>query len=284
MRLIDSRHVFTLALKDKFAIPAFNAHNMEMLQAAVMAAAEVESPVIIQISEKTISYAGLETMAAICQAAAKQYGVPVVLHLDHSKNLNTIESCLRAGYTSIMADGSELSYEANVDFVRRAVSLARLYGASVEAELGRIGGVEDDYVNDDTYLTAPELALEFVHETGIQCLAPSVGNQHGMYVNEVSLDFDRITAISQITQIPLALHGGSGILPEDLTRAIRCGIAKLNIGTELKIIFANALRSQLTDITNVQPWDYIHCARTELVHYMRQKFIDIGAVGILSKL
>jgi tagatose 1,6-diphosphate aldolase GatY/KbaY len=283
MALISSVSILRTAREKGFAVPAFNVHNMEMIQAAVEAAFESCSPVILQTTTGTVKYAGAATLVAIARTVSNQYDVPVILHLDHGSDIETIHACLKAGYTSVMADGSELPYEENVAFVRQVVRVARLYGAQVEAEIGQIGGVEDGISREGGGSTSPELAQRFVFDTGIDCVAPAVGNLHGMYKEKVQLDYDTIAQISKLTATPIALHGGSGIPESDVQRAVECGVCKLNVGTELKAVFANAIREALAGDRN-DPRDYMAFARSELKAFLKTKFVAAKAIGAFERL
>jgi tagatose 1,6-diphosphate aldolase GatY/KbaY len=232
------------AKKNKYAVGAFNVHNLETLKAVAKAAYEMRSPLILQTTPGTIKHAGEDYIAAMAKVASEKYDIPIALHLDHGNSFDLVVKCIRAGYTSVMIDGSELSYEQNVELTKKVVEVAHAVGVTVEAELGSIVGVEDDmYVKEDkSAFTDPEMAADFVEKTGVDSLAIAIGTAHGMYKGEVKLDFERLKEIASLVDIPLVLHGASGVPDELVKKAIALGICKLNIATELKIPFANAIK------------------------------------------
>ncbi len=244
MALVNTKKMLNDAKSNGYAVGAFNIHNLETLKAVVKAAYEMNSPLILQTTPGTIKYAGEDYIAAIAKVASEKYDIPIALHLDHGNSFDIVVRCLKAGYTSVMFDGSMLSYEQNVAATKKVVEIAHAVDVTVEAELGNIVGVEDDmYVNEDiNAFTDPKMATDFVEKTGIDSLAIAIGTAHGLYKGEVRLDFDRLKEIRRLIDIPLVLHGASGV-PDNLVRkAIEFGINKLNIATELKIPFANAIK------------------------------------------
>lgn len=240
--LIDAR-------KKGYAVPAFNVHNLETIQVITEAAAELLSPVILAATPGTFSYAGRDYLQAIVEAAAHRYSTPIALHLDHHETRSDIEDSLKLGVKSVMIDGSHYPFEENIAITREIVELARPFGASVEGELGRLGGQEDDLIvkKEDSFYTDPDAAVVFARETGIDTLAVAIGTAHGMYASTPKLDFDRLAIIQEKLDIPLVLHGGSGISLEEVRRCIRLGCAKVNIATELKIPFSGTLREYLVN-------------------------------------
>ena len=240
MDIVSTKEILIDAKKNKYAVPAFNIHNLETFQAVIDGAYEMKSPVIIATTPGTIEYAGLDYLVAIAKTGAKRYNIPVALHLDHCTNVEFLEECIIAGYKSVMIDASLKDYKENVEITKRVVKFAHKYGATVEAELGRIGGVEEHIVVDerDAYLTDPNLALDFVNKTGLDSLAVAIGTAHGVYELEPELDFERLDKMNNIIEIPLVLHGASGVSEEDIKKAISLGICKINISTELKIPFS----------------------------------------------
>jgi tagatose 1,6-diphosphate aldolase GatY/KbaY len=229
-----------------YAVGAFNVYNLEGVK-AVIAAAEVErSPVMLQIHPGALKYGG-QPLVALCLTAAKWASVPAAVHLDHSSSAKAIGEALAAGLPSIMADGSHLPYEENVAFTREMTTLAHARGAAVEAELGRISGTEDDLTiaEFEARFTDPEQATDFVVQTGVDALAVCIGNVHGVYNHAPALDFSRLAAIREAVDVPLVLHGASG-LPEHMVReSIALGITKLNVNTELRGAFIASLRERL---------------------------------------
>lgn len=235
------------AQKGKYAVPAFNIHNLETIQTVVEAAVELKSPVILAATPGTMNYAGRAYIQALAETAAKLHDIPIALHLDHHETYESIIESLELGTRSVMIDGSMKSFEDNIAITKKVVSTAHEYGATVEAELGKLVGQEDDLIVDekDGAYTDPDAAVEFVERTGIDSLAVAIGTAHGLYKNEPKLDFERLEKIRSLVDIPLVLHGASGISKEDVQKCIELGCTKVNISTELKIPFSTGLREYL---------------------------------------
>lgn len=244
MYLVSTRNMLAQAQRDGYAVPAFNIHNLETIQVVMETAAEMSSPVILAGTPSTFSYAGSDYLIAICQQAAERYKVPVALHLDHHEDIPDIFQKVSAGVRSAMIDASHFPFEENIQIVKQVVNYCHQWDCTVEAELGRLGGQEDDLVVDaaDALFTDPDSAVTFIQQTGIDSLAVAIGTAHGMYKNEPRLDFDRLHKIRQKTEIPLVLHGASGIPNADVLRCIDLGICKVNVATELKIAFSDAIK------------------------------------------
>ncbi|MBZ2175512.1 class II fructose-1,6-bisphosphate aldolase [Schnuerera sp. xch1] len=244
MDIISTKEMLLDAKKNKYAVPAFNIHNLETFQAVLDGAWEMKSPVIIATTPGTIDYAGLDYLVAIAKTGAKRYNIPLALHLDHCGSIDFLQECIMAGYKSVMIDASLEGYDDNIKITQRVVNFAREYNVSVEAELGRVGGVEDDrkISERDVLLTDPDVALEFVKITGVDSLAIAIGTAHGVYKDEPKLDFERLDIINNLVDVPLVLHGASGVPDESVKKAVKKGICKVNIATELKIPFGNAIR------------------------------------------
>lgn len=235
------------AQKNAYAVGAFNVNNMEVIQAIVGAAEELNSPVILQASQGGLKYAGIKYISALGQLAANNTKVPVALHLDHGTDFEQIIRCIREGFTSVMIDGSRFPLEENIAITRRVVQIAHMVGVTVEAELGKIGGTEDDITvsEKDATFTDPAEAKRFVEESGVDYLAIAVGTSHGVYKGDPKLDFDRIKAIREKVDVPLVLHGSSGVSEESLKRAISLGICKINIDTDIRASFSNTIKEYL---------------------------------------
>ncbi|CCQ96032.1 tagatose 6-phosphate aldolase 1, kbaY subunit [[Clostridium] ultunense Esp] len=244
MDIVSTKEILLDAKKNKYAVPAFNIHNLETFQAVLDGAWEMKSPVIIATTPGTVEYAGLDYLVAIAKTGAKRYNIPVALHLDHCSNIDFLQECIIVGYKSVMIDASLKNYEDNIKITQEVVKFAKKYNVYVEAELGRVGGVEDDRTIDekDAFLTDPAMALEFVKETGIDSLAVAIGTAHGVYEFEPELDFNRLARMNEIIDIPLALHGASGVSEKDIQKAIEFGICKINISTELKVPFSREIK------------------------------------------
>lgn len=236
------------------ALAAFNVHNMEILQGVAAAAAKAGSPLFLQATPATIHYAGADFLVAMAQAAAQRWQVPVVLHLDHAQDIEIIRQCLEAGFTSVMYDGSMLPLADNIHNTRRVAELAATYGAAVEGELGTIGGRAGE--SQEMCYTDPDEAQEFVQSTGVDMLAVAVGTAHGLYKGEPKLDIVRLAEIAAKVSIPLVLHGGSGVPADAIRQAISLGVAKVNIATELKIPFTQALMNQMSELADQEEGSY----------------------------
>jgi len=237
------------AQREGYAIPAFNIHNLETLQVVVDTAAELRSPVILAGTPSTIAYAGGEYIVAMDETAAKEYDIPIAIHLDHYEDVEAIKHFIDLGFKSAMIDASHLDYEDNIRIVREVVEYAHKFDATVEAELGRLGGQEDDLIVDekDSKYTNPEQARDFVERTGIDSLAVAIGTAHGLYQGEAKLDFDRLKEIRDMVDVPLVLHGASDVPDELVKKAISLGICKVNVATDLKIPFSDAVKKYFNE-------------------------------------
>lgn len=219
------------------AVGAFNTHNLEMLPAIIKAAVKEKTPVIVQTSCGTANYIGHKNLVSICKSMADEYGAEVVLHLDHAKDYDEIRKAIDAGYSSVMFDGSSLPLKENILGTKRVVAYAKKYGVSVEAELGTVGGTEDGIAvaQDEVRYTDPADAVEFVKQTGIDALAVAIGTNHGQYKSKTNINFERLKEIKDAVDIPLVIHGGTGVKEEDVKKVIDLGIRKFNVGTELLV-------------------------------------------------
>lgn len=272
----NSKEILLKAQKEGFAVPAFNCHNLETIQVMVETANELKSPVIIAGTPGTFDYAGRDYIQAIVETASKKYDIPIVLHLDHHTDIESIKKSLELGTKSVMIDASHYPYEENVKIVREVVEIAHKYGATVEAELGMLGGQEDDLIVDekDSKYTNPTQAVDFVKRTGIDSLAVAIGTAHGVYKEEPKLDFDRLREIRAVVDIPLVLHGASGVPEEAVRKAISLGITKVNIATELKIPFSSALRNYLINHPEANdPRKYMEDAKKAMKEVVKEKIL-----------
>jgi ketose-bisphosphate aldolase len=225
-----------------YAVGAFNIIDYSSMKAVVRAAEELGAPVIVQTSTKTVNYWGRASLINWFRELAEDSPVPVAIHLDHCKDLDFIKQCLDAGWTSVMFDGSSMPYQENLALTRDVLAMADAAGASVEAELGPIGGVEDDiFVKEvDAHLADPEEAIKFCEGLELGVFAPAIGTAHGIYKGEPKIAFDRIEKIANVTGLPLALHGGTGLGDEVFHRCISLGCAKVNISTQIKHAFIDS--------------------------------------------
>ena len=247
-QLVASHPLLSAAHHSQTAVAALNFYNAETLLAHIRAANAVCASIILQTTESTINYLGLGLIVAMARAAAEQMEKPVALHLDHGGSYELAARCIDAGYTSVMFDGSQLSFSENCGQTRRVVKLAHAHGVSVEGELGHVAH-NDEATTDDMpgFYTGAEDASRFVAETGVDALAVAIGTAHGFYKGEVRLDFDRLTQIREaVGETALVLHGGSGVPEELLRKAIAHGISKINFGTELKNAFTLAVKESLS--------------------------------------
>jgi fructose-bisphosphate aldolase class II len=255
---------------------------MEIVQAIIRAAEAERSPVIIQASQGAIKYAGMGYIVALIREAAASASVPVAMHLDHGTDFQQVMLCIRNGFTSVMIDGSHHPLSENIDITKRVVEVAHAVGVSVEGELGRIRGVEDEVrVSErEAFFTDPEEARIFVRETGVDALAPSIGTAHGRYRGKPELDFDRLAQIRKLTGVPLVLHGSSGVPGEDIRRAISLGVRKVNIDTDIREAFVAEVRRRLeADPSEIDPRRILGPAREKACQVIREKIRLFGSAG-----
>ena len=242
MPLVNMKPLLRDAMDNGYAVAAFNLVDYGSTRGMVEAAESLGPPVICQTSAKTIQYWSHKEIVSWVRTAAEDSPVPVVLHLDHCKDLEMIEACAKAGWTSIMIDASELPFDENLELSKRVRDIADKYGVGMEAELGQIMGVEDDehVAEEDSVLTDPEDARKFCDALDLSAFACAVGTAHGFYRGEPKVDFDRIERINKATRTPMALHGGTGLSDETFEKAIARGSAKVNISTNLKHVFVQS--------------------------------------------
>ena len=244
MPFVTTREMLKKAQEGGYAIGAFNAENLEMAQAIIGAAEAEKAPVIIQTTPGTLKYAAPKCFAGIVKRLARDAKVPVALHLDHGNSYDLAWECAWEGYTSLMIDGSKLAFEENVALTRRVVEMAG--SLPVEAELGTVGGKEDGMEAKPQY-TDPDQAADFAERTGISSFAVAIGTAHGIYKGEPVLDLDRLSAVREKVEVPLVLHGTSGVPEDQVRECIRRGICKVNYATDLRIAFTAAVRKTLAE-------------------------------------
>ena len=302
--LVTNNEVLSVASVGGYAVGAFNINNMEILQAIVETATEEKSPIIVSASPSAIKYAGLEYLTAIVKAAAKTNpSIPMTLHLDHGKDIETATMCINGGFTSVMIDGSRLDFEENVAMTKHVVELARSKGVSVEAELGKLVSQESTAKDAEDPYTDPDAAVEFVDRTGVDSLAVAIGTSHGAYKfkGDVKLDFERLKVIRSKVDIPLVLHGASGVpswivekatkygaelsgakgIPDEhITQAISLGIAKINIDTDLRLAFTGSVREVLATSPKVyDPRKILGPAKENMKKVVQEKMRLFGSSG-----
>ncbi|MEQ8235718.1 MAG: class II fructose-1,6-bisphosphate aldolase [Syntrophomonadaceae bacterium] len=282
MALVPVTDLLLRADREGYAVGAFNANNMEIVQAIIAAAEKEQAPVIMQASQGAIKYAGLEFITGMVKIAADAARVPVALHLDHGTDFDQVVKCIRSGFTSVMYDGSKLPLEENIAITNKVLEITRPIGVSVEAELGKIGGTEDDiHVSDrEAMYTDPEEARYFVEKTGVESLAIAIGTAHGQYKGEPQLDFARLEKIKKLVKIPIVLHGSSGVPDEAVRRAISLGVCKVNIDTNIREAFVWEMRRCIeADPTEIDPRKLLGPARDAAIAIIREKIRVFGSCG-----
>ena len=274
MSLISTKEILEKAQNEGYAVPAFNIHNLETIQVVLKAARDLKSPVILAATPSTVKYADENYLLAIINKATELNDIPIAFHLDHHENVDDIKRIIKLGCKSVMIDASKHEFDENVSIVKDIVNFAHKYGTTVEAELGKLGGVEDNLEVDDkdAYLTNPNEALKFVKLTGVDSLAVAIGTAHGLYKCEPKLDFKRLEEIRRLVHAPLVLHGASGVSYGAVQEAIKNGICKVNIATELKIPFSNAIKKYFEENPNASdPRQYLVPAKNAMYDVVAEK-------------
>lgn len=282
MALVPISELLKKAEEGGYAVGAFNCNNMEIVQAIIAAAEAERSPVIMQASQGAIKYAGLDYITAMARLASEQATVPVALHLDHGTSFAQVMQCIRSGFSSVMIDGSKLPLEENIALTNKVLDVARAVGVSVEAELGKIGGTEDDISvsEKDAFFTAPEEAKYFVEKTGVDALAVAIGTAHGRYKGTPQLDFPRLEKIRSLVNIPIVLHGSSGVPGDQIVQAIALGVRKVNIDTNIREAFVEAIRKVLNnDANEIDPRKVLGPAKEAGIAIIREKIRLFGSNG-----
>ncbi len=305
MPLIGPHDMFTRAYAEGFAIGGFNVNNMEIIQGIMQAAAQEKSPVILQVSAGARKYAGQIYIMKLVEAALLEDDVPVVIHLDHGSSFEMCKDCIDGGFTSVMIDGSHLSFEENIALTKQVVEYAHDKGVWVEAELGKLAGIEEHVQSDEHVYTDPDEAVEFVQRTGCDSLAIAIGTSHGAYKfkGEAQLDFARLEKISELLpKYPLVLHGASSVpeefvamcntyggnvggakgVPEDMLRtAAASGVCKINVDTDIRLAMTATIRKFFTDSPEqFDPRGYLNPARTAVKDMVAHKIRNVmGSSG-----
>ncbi|MBN2926391.1 MAG: class II fructose-1,6-bisphosphate aldolase [Eubacterium sp.] len=279
--LTTTKQLLLDAQKGGYAVGAFNVENMEMVQAVVAAAEELQSPVIMQTTPSTVKYADLAYFYANVKTAAEKASVPVVMHLDHGSSFELAMQALRTGYTSIMIDGSHESFEDNIAVTKSVVDACHPSGVPVEAELGKVGGKEDDLDGGEgNPYTDPQEAKQFVEATGVDSLAVAIGTAHGVYKGTPKLDVNRLSEIREVVSIPLVLHGTSGVPDEAVKECIKRGICKVNYATDLRIAFSEGVNEVLHENPDtIDPKKYNARGREKVKEYVMNKIKVCGSEG-----
>ncbi len=272
--LVNMKQLLTEAQKDKWAVGSFSVSNMEMVLGVLKAAEETNSPVIIQIAEVRLKQSPLEIIGPLMVAAAKNAKVPVAVHFDHGLTIDKIKTALDLGFTSVMFDGSHLPIEENIEKTKMTVELANQYGASVEAEIGCVGGSEDGSEDLAINCTSPAEAVKFATETAVDALAIAIGNAHGNYKDTPHLRFDILEKVRDCVEVPLVLHGGTGILPEEFIRCRENGIKKINIATATFDSVENSVRTAYNN-NSINGYYDLQTAEVEGAYKNALKHIEI---------
>lgn len=281
MSLVTTKKLLKKAQEGHYAIGAFNVENMEMVQAVVAAAEELKAPVIMQTTPSTLKYADSDYFYANVKTAAEKAAVPVVMHLDHGSSFELALKAYRSGYTSIMIDGSHENFEENIRVTKAVTDACHAGGVPVEAELGKVGGKEDDLEGGEgNPYTVPEEAAEFAEVTGIDSLAVAIGTAHGVYKGIPKIDVDRLSEIKKVVSIPLVLHGTSGVPDEVVKECIARGICKVNYATDLRIAFTKGVREYLAANPDaIDPKKYNAAGRDNVKEYVMSKIKVCGSVN-----
>jgi len=282
MPLVPMKQLLDHAEANHYAVGAFNCNNMEIIQAIIQAATIENSPVIVQASQGAIKYAGLQYIVGLTRMAAEAAPIPVALHFDHGTSFEQVMQCIAKGFTSVMIDGSKLALEDNIELTNRVLAVARPCGVTVEAEIGKLSGTEDDiYVSDkESMYTDPEEALHFVRSTGVDALAVAIGTAHGQYKGEPKLDLPRLEKIKSLVNIPIVLHGSSGVPSEAIHEAVKRGVSKVNIDTNIREAFMAAVVAELGKNPNeLDPRKILGPAREAMVEVIREKIRIFGSNG-----
>lgn len=280
--ILSTRQMLRDAQENRYAVPAFNIHNLETLQVVADTARQLRSPLIIAVTPSTIDYAGDDYVVAMAEVAARQTDTPLAVHLDHFEDVARIKAAVDKGFRSCMIDASAEPFAQNVAKVREVVTYAHRYDATVEAELGKLVGIEDDLVVDekDAMYTNPEEAEKFVRETGIDSLAVAIGTAHGLYKGEPKLDFERLDAIRARVAVPLVLHGASDVPDALVQKAISLGVCKVNVATDLKIPFSDAIKAHFKAHPKANdPRKYLTPAKEAMEAVVRKKILVCGSAN-----
>lgn len=270
MAILNTAKILKDARANRYAVGAFNIENLDMAKAVIEAAEQTKQPVIIQTTYTTVNYGGANALYGLVKGLAEDSRAEICLHLDHGVDYEVCERAIKAGYPSVMIDGSRFALYHNIDLSRRVVDLARSYGAAVEGEIGRVGGVEDD-INADILYTDVNECIEFVEKSGVDFVAIGVGTAHGIYEGEPNVNIFRINEIFNAVNIPLVLHGASGLRDDVIKDAIANGISKINYATEMRQSYTEGVREALEDSKVYDPKVYQLAGREKVKHFVLNK-------------
>jgi fructose-bisphosphate aldolase class II len=279
---VSSASIYRHAESEGYVVAGFDSYCLEVIQANITAANSENAPFLLQVTPKGLRHIGIEYFTAMARALISNSAVPVAMHLDHGTSLDEIQDCIEKGFTSVMIDGSKLSFDENIEITARAVKIAHKRGVTVEAELGRVLGKESDIEvkkGEENY-TDPDAAVEFVRATGADSLAVSVGTKHGFYLKEPLIDFERLAAIHERVRVPLVFHGGTGLGPEIVNRASKLGVRKINIGTLIKYTFTSSVKEYNHEHPDeIDPRRILGHARDSVVKELRAVLRMFGSSG-----
>jgi ketose-bisphosphate aldolase len=285
MPVVSMREILEPAFRQRYGVGAFNIVNELTMAAVLDAAAQESSPVILQVSVKTVKVIGARLVQLMFADLASRYPVPATLHLDHCPDIGVIRTCLEAGWNSVLFDASNLSYEENLRQTKEVVAMARAHGAAVEGELEAVRGVEDGIGSEEeSELVSLEKCVEFLDQTSVDSFAPAIGTAHGLYKTAPKIDFDRVEAIVRARPTPIVLHGGTGLSNETFKRLIAVGCAKVNISTMLKIVYCDAYREYLDSKPQEHdPLKVIAHVHQSIVTMAREFMVTFGSAGKAAK-
>jgi len=274
MNLLPMADILQDAHERRYGVGGFNINNMEFLQGIITGAEDLNSPLILQASEGAIRYIGIEYLIKMVEAATADTSIPIALHLDHGSSFESIMKCIKAGFSSVMIDASKKPFEENIALTKKVVEAAHSVNVSVEAELGTIGGTEDDHTVEekDAMYTDPDQAKEFVEATGVDALAIAIGTAHGVYEGEPELDFERLDTIKKLIDMPVVLHGASGISAKDLEKAVGYGVNKVNVNTDFQQVFTSKVKEIFAEKPELyDPRKYCGPGRDAITEKVKEK-------------
>lgn len=283
MKLVPMKDLLEEAYKKGYAVPALNGSHLEFYKAFIEVAAELKSPLIIQAAYEEVQYVNPKNIVDIVKNFGQDKDIKIAIHLDHGPSFKATTECIRGGFTSVMFDGSRLPFEDNLTNTKKVVDVAHAVGVTVEGELGTIGQTTEfgEKINNPQ-LTDPKLAKEFVERTGIDCIAPAFGTAHGLYVGEPKLDFELLDTISKVVNIPIVMHGGTGVPEKDVKKAISLGVSKINVSTALRKAFIDEMKRYMKENPdNLMTMDIMGSATEALKEEARDVIKRFGSANRL---
>lgn len=283
--LVSMKSLLQAAVAGQYAVGSFNVATLEMMETVIRVAADCRAPVIVSTSSAEARYLNPAVVYSLAEALAANYNTPIALHLDHGDSFEIAMECIRAGYASVMFDGSHYLLAENIRITKAVVQAAHAVGVSVEGEVGRIQGVEDDLTVDETEAALSDVgeATRFVQETGVDALAVAIGNAHGFYKQAPQLDLNRLQAIREKTGLPIVLHGGTGIPPDQVRQAIRLGVAKMNVASKIRRAFMQALHTALAaDPTTTDVRAVMGAGKAAMATEIKASMELLGSLGKLD--